>query len=226
MTSLAQVNALMQRLCASSGIFFSVASIYSSDESDFDGEAAAAGLVGEERSIYQNLRSSKRRREFVAGRTAAKQTLGIGAFSTGDGEIEIGRDPCGAPEFRQNTHAHLSISHSGTFAVAVAAPFPVGVDLECTALRPSSLVRYFYSDNERRLLNGLKATRRDRIVNQLWTRKEAAAKVGRWGGSLSFRELDCLGRTVTVQGQTLVLRSGSTLGFVASIAFKKEGSHG
>lgn len=226
MSSLTYIRAMMTRLCAPAGISFSVSSVCRPGNFDFDAEEAAENLVGEERVIYQNLRSPKRRGEFVAGRMAAKQTVAAGTFSMGAEDLEIGRDASGAPKIRGRNGVHLSISHADAFAVAVAAPFPVGVDLECNAPRPSSLLRYFYSDNERRLLNAVKFSGRERVVNQLWTRKEAAAKVGGWGGTLLFREVDCIGRTVTIQGETLVLRSGSTRGYVASIAFKKDGSNG
>jgi phosphopantetheinyl transferase len=119
----------------------------------------------------------------------------------------------------------LSISHSGAFAVAVAAPFLVGVDLETDDVRPEALAKYFLSDYERLSVANLETAEKNTAVNRLWTRKEAACKVGGWGGTLAFSQLDCSGPMTTVQGRRLGLATDSLAGYVASLAYERHATN-
>ena len=218
MIDAAKIDALVASLCKPLGFSYCVQPIEPEENahSDF--------VLGEkEHRTLTSIRSSKRRREFIAGRRAAKAALCTAPFFLGEEPIQIGRKASGAPA-SPCPGIYLSISHSGPYATAVAAPCPVGIDMELNEPRPHSLVHYFFSSKEQSFLHRAEARSRKcvSLLNQLWTRKEAAAKVGEWGGRLNFREMDCVGRTVRVEGRRISLASRASDGFVASVAYDKD----
>jgi phosphopantetheinyl transferase len=179
---------------------------------------APSELIGVERSLYQGYRSPRRRAEFVAGRRAARRAVAI-ALDRPKGEpVEIGREPSGSPCVREDPGLRISIAHSSGVAVAVAARFAIGVDLELDAPRPAALARFFLSPRERDTLARAAAPAQQGLLNVLWTRKEAASKVGGWGGRLAFAALDCSGERVTVAGRQIDLRSARAAGYALSVA--------
>ncbi|HYD40901.1 MAG TPA: 4'-phosphopantetheinyl transferase superfamily protein [Anaeromyxobacter sp.] len=175
-------------------------------------------LLGEERALWARHRSPRRRAEFLAGRIAARRAVAQALGEEREAELEIGRDPTGAPSVRGHPALHVSISHSHGLAAAVAAPFAVGVDLERTEPRPEAFARMFFTDAEHERLAAVPGPEREELLHVLWTRKEAASKVGRWGGRLPFGTLDCSGETVTVSGRRIALRSAFTAGYALSVA--------
>jgi phosphopantetheinyl transferase len=136
----------------------------------------------------------------------------------------ISTSPEGAPLIEGHPELHVSISHSGCFAVAAIASHRIGVDLEENVPRPPSLVRYFFEPREQVLLARRGARAQTSLVNELWCRKEAACKVGHWGGSLPFREVDGTRPHVTIAGRAIGLRSGATDQFAAAIAWESSPS--
>jgi phosphopantetheinyl transferase len=60
------------------------------------------------------------------------------------------------------------------------------------------------------------------MLNTLWTRKEAICKVGRWGGTLAFASVDCLGSDVRVADSAIKVKSASAAGYVLSIAAERQ----
>ena len=225
MTLAPHIEQLLSRLCRPLGIAYSVGEIFPVEDTCQAEDSNVRELFGEERSVWSRLRSPKRRREFAAGRAAAKRALSAAPFFSAQGPVEIGRASTGAPR-SPSPDIHISISHTGTVAAAVVAPFPVGIDIESNEPRPDSLLRYFFSKNEQRFLADTAPSLRTPTVNQLWTRKEAAAKVGRWGGSLPFRDVDCAGETATILGRQIVFRTDTEERFVASIAYDKDCRNG
>ena len=83
----------------------------------------------------------------------------------------------------------LSLSHRAGRALAVvaAAPTIVGCDLELVEPRSGAFIREWLAAPEQALVAGLAGVARDRIVNGLWTAKEAVAKVRREGLRLDVR---------------------------------------
>lgn len=181
-------------------------------------EAEAAALVGEERRLCARYRTPGRRAQFLAGRIAARRALALALGRSPSTPPEIGRDPAGAPLVNDHPELRVSISHSHGLAVAVAAPFAVGVDLELDEPRPEALARHFFGAAERAALAAAPAAERQALVTELWTRKEAAAKVGRWGGRLPFAALDCTGEALTVSGRRIGLRSARAGGYALCVA--------
>ncbi len=76
-----------------------------------------------ELAAFDEIKSTKMRREYLGGRFAAKEAflktrkLGLGQMDLR--EIIILNDSAGAPYY-QDPHTHLSITHDGDFAMAFA----------------------------------------------------------------------------------------------------------
>jgi phosphopantetheinyl transferase len=153
---------------------------------------------------------------------AARRAVGIALGLPEGAAVEIGREPSGCPCVQGHAGVRVSIAHSSGMAVAVAARFAIGVDLELDAPRPAALARFFLSRCERdRLADAAEPTRQG-LLNVLWTRKEAASKVGGWGGRLAFAALDCSGECVTVGDRQIALRSARAAGYALSVARELE----
>jgi 4'-phosphopantetheinyl transferase EntD len=130
-----------------------------------DGPAAAACLTPAERRACAALPSDARRRDWRAGRLAAKRAVRA----------------AGLPA----TRLALSIAHVAGRAAAVAAPAPsrVGIDLERAGAVRTTHARYFLTRAERRLARRLGLT-------ALWTLKEAAWKAFRADDATPFTALE------------------------------------
>jgi 4'-phosphopantetheinyl transferase EntD len=130
-----------------------------------DGPAATACLTPAERRVCAALPSDARRRDWRAGRLAAKRAVRA----------------AGLPAARLT----VSIAHVAGRAAAVAALAPgrVGIDLErAGSVRPAQ-ARYFLTRAERRLARRLGLT-------VLWTLKEAAWKALRADDATPFLALE------------------------------------
>jgi 4'-phosphopantetheinyl transferase len=191
---------------------------------DPDQPGEMVGLVRREVALCAQHRNPRRRAEFVAGRNAARaavvRLLGIEDLN----EIEILKDATGAPFVVNHPNVRVSITHSNQVAVAVAAFVPVGVDLEADEARPPAFSRMFFSRNEQQSLSAAPGHDQQTMLNTLWTRKEAICKVGRWGGTLAFAAVDCLGSDVRVADSAITVKSASAAGYVLSIAAERQGS--
>jgi phosphopantetheinyl transferase len=203
--------------------------------SDFHGVAVASapvaepgepgemvGLVRREVVLCAQHRSPRRRAEFVAGRNAARAAVARLLGIKTPNEIEILKDATGAPFVVDRPHVRVSITHSNQVAVAVAAFVPVGVDLEADEARPPAFTRMFFSRHEQDSLSAAPNEAQQTMLNTLWTRKEAICKVGRWGGTLAFAQVDCLDSPVHVADAAITVKSASAAGYVLSIAAEED----
>jgi 4'-phosphopantetheinyl transferase len=154
--------------------------VFATSERLADDRRRAAVLSPPEAEIYRDLRTGKRRREWLAGRFAAKLALRHWRRARGlappplAGLTILGRDgPSGPPV--SPIGGAVSISHSHGFAAAVAGPAPVGVDIE--RLRPfsASVRTWFLSDAERAWL-GRAEPERPELATICWSFKEAFCK--------------------------------------------------
>lgn len=157
---------------------------------------ARRGVVGlltpRERTALEAIPAERRRRDWLAGRLAAKRALRAACRFRGDRvppyrSIEILNEASGAPRFTVHGRPELaewfdiSIAHTDGTAVAAVtdllASGSAGVDIELT--RPLSL------DLVRRVLRAEEIARLDKPPNtsptplELWTAKEAAMKAAR-----------------------------------------------
>jgi phosphopantetheinyl transferase len=163
----------------------------------------------------------------LGGRLAAKEALaraGVSARDSADaGPLSVLAGENRAPYVRGRPGTNVSISHSYEYAVAVVAPFRIGVDLEKIEPRPASLAEYFCSPAERRrLATGCGSKEEsDALITFLWSRKEALAKFFEEGGRLPFSALDTLEDIVRVEGRVpsgVRLVSGTADGYCITIA--------
>jgi len=135
-------------------------------------------LTAEEQAQVASFGHPDRRREFVTGRAALRLLLAdrqqrdpstIALTTAADGAVETAQgDP------------HVSLAHTGPHAVAVAAPHPVGVDLEHIQPRRADLHRFLLHPSEYDLLDTVELMR-DELLVLLWTLKEATLKGLRTG---------------------------------------------
>lgn len=131
-----------------------------------DGLAPGAALSEREALQYAAFRIEKRRKEWLAGRLAAKALLAEGGGNPADFEItmdKLGRPSCGG--------ALVSITHSNGWAAAAAKPGSsfLGLDLEKIEERHRAWYSDYFHPQELPLHDPSEATR-------LWTVKEALLK--------------------------------------------------
>lgn len=147
-------------------------------------------LSNEERAQVDSFGSEKRKREFALGRTAARDLLAERLAVAGPAvPLRVAAD--GAPEV-EGYDLHLSLSHVATdvrtLAAVVAAPYPVGIDLELIQPRRPDLYRFLLAPEDYGLLDALPHTH-DEAQVLIWTLKEAVLKAMRTGFRLSPKKL-------------------------------------
>jgi len=140
----------------------------------------------EERGQWASFGHPARQREFVTGRAALRLLL---AETNGEPpeQITLHRADDGAVE-APGSDFSVSLAHTGPHAVAVAAPFPVGVDVETIQPRRPDLHRFLLHPSEYDLLEEVPFPREELLV-LLWTLKEATLKGLRTGFRRSPKSL-------------------------------------
>ena len=167
-------------------------------------------LAGEEARRLEGFRFAKRRAEWLGGRLAAKAALAdfLGTGEAAPAGLVIENDGHGRPFARNDgvfpTLPHLSISHSGDFAAALAAPRPCGLDVQ--AIRPNlARVRDYFADAEETALCGAEAAD-EAWLARVWAAKEAVKKC-RYPAEPTFMErIKITGRA----GEILLCRLADT----------------
>jgi len=155
-------------------------------------------LSGEELACLDTFGSEKRRREFIAGRAAARSLLArhlacdptdVPLRIAEDGAVDVSPASVSAsPSASPGAPIHLSIAHSGPHAVAVISEEPVGVDLEAIVPRDAGLERFLMAPAQRGLIEGWPYARDEALV-LAWALKEAVLKARRSGFRLSPKKL-------------------------------------
>lgn len=143
-------------------------------------------LSDEEAARRRSFGAAKRRREFLAGRAAARALLAealgcapdaVPLRTAGDGGVDVA-----AGDWR------LSIAHSGPHAVAAVDRRPVGVDLEAIKPRNPDLAGFLFAPGEREVPARLPYDESASLV-LCWALKEAVLKARRSGFRLSPKKL-------------------------------------
>ncbi len=139
----------------------------------------------EEQGYLKSLHFHKRQREWKAGRIAAKLALRSYCVSSSQKvpelvDIFINNSQCpennGQPV--TNLKAHISISHSNKYAVAVASPYAVGVDIERVHTFSSGVQKMILNNKEFDLFDGRRDSHEiDQCMTLIWSFKEAFMKV-------------------------------------------------
>ena len=166
-------------------------------------------LAEPERTIYDGL-SPRRKRQWLAGRVAAKDAIRLFLWQQSNApiypqEVRIANLETGAPIAIPNVTTtvpaglHISIAHKGSLAAAIVGHTPVGIDIEHVEPREPGFVDLAFSPDERKLLLADANANADVEYTRGWVAKEVAAKAagtGLGGQPLSFvieaREGDCL----------------------------------
>ena len=144
-------------------------------------------LQVEELPIYKDLKKdSVRQKEWLMGRIVAKDAARLWMARKGNGElrhpaaITIGKSVQGQPYIRsvgKNKRVpNISISHSGSRAVAIAHEAEVGIDLEEISERSESFFEAISNSRERKRFKNIPNIDRDVLLTRLWCAKEAVGK--------------------------------------------------
>lgn len=172
-------------------------------------ESWLCALTPREQHEYYGLPHAARRRDWLAGRCAAKRAIGARWAVPAD-QIELTPVPDAAPRpsVRNRTGGwsplpvRLTIAHRG--GVAIAAAFPstafFGVDLERAGELSAVELRYFLSESERSRHDGIDAT-------LIWVLKEAAWKALGLGPSTPLSSLQLV--FGDDQGDLVAVRHGA-----------------
>ena len=165
------------------------------DETEF---APDEWLAPEERAELATLASEKRRREWLAARTALKDLLVRDGVVRRPSDAIVRKDGRGAPHlvvWEPDTmrYAELAcaISHSAPFVLCAylrGRGARIGVDVERRSWRRSRLGRKFLSPGDRMLAKD--DDRGDETV--LWSFKESPSKLLGTGWSCGFRTISCV----------------------------------
>ena len=172
-------------------------------------EEAVTLLSKQERDYFQRFHHAKRRREWLGGRAAAKIALlrqhDAEAMRRNSQLLTVLPDEYGRPAVTGQAAVpsrSLSISHSGEYAVALAAQGnSCGIDLQKISDKLPSLTAYFASAHELEMLNtrpeiGDYAT----SLTMLWAVKESVKKSVLSDKATTFAAIELKQIMLTEQG--------------------------
>jgi 4'-phosphopantetheinyl transferase len=163
-------------------------------------------LSAAERTVFDNLYSARRRKDWLLGRWTAKKIVQTEAEKLGKrlscSQISILAGKDGAPgiwfcagDGLRPANFSLSISHSkGASFCAVLQPgmIPLGADMEVVEPRPRGFVESYFTEAEKEIIHRASPEQRDHLTTAIWSGKEAALKAVRQGLRLDTRSLNCL----------------------------------
>jgi 4'-phosphopantetheinyl transferase len=145
-------------------------------------------LTGQEIQVLSELKTPKRRQDWLLGRWTAKSTLNLLAHPHScpltDWQIIAAGD--GAPGAWLNGHPvdiALSLSHSGGMSICAVAGGSqrMGCDIEKIDARSRSFEETFFTPGELELLERYPADERACLVTLVWSAKESVLKALRTG---------------------------------------------
>ena len=163
-------------------------------------------LSDNEMNIYKSFNLEKRKKEYLAGRIAAKEAVGHLTDSSdvhnSVPRIEILKRAGGAPFVTVGGHeSHeilVSISHSNEVATAAACIGGIGgivglgIDVEAVEERGSSFSRTAFTKKERNRLERFTGKVRETFSTHLFTLKEAVTKALGTGLSVNTYDIEVL----------------------------------
>jgi phosphopantetheinyl transferase len=148
-----------------------------------------SSLTQDEREVFDRLSVDKRRKDWLAGRVAAKRAVQRKTGLPFD-RIEIRVAEGGRPLVYldgESSPWHVSITHSGDLAAAVADEAPLGLDVESIEPREAGFETLVLTPEDRARLNG--DGDRDARLTLIWCEKEAYAKLVGEGLRIPFSKL-------------------------------------
>jgi phosphopantetheinyl transferase (holo-ACP synthase) len=181
---------------------------------------ASSVLTDTEYSIFEKLKIKKRKAEWLSGRIASKRAFAkhIEFLNNSNivSTISILNNQNRSPYIVNHPELHLSLSHSHEYAVAVIAPFNIGIDIEKIEPRPDSLAGYFCSQEERAVLE-TDPMQKDELMTFFWSRKEAVSKFLQLGGKLNFNQISTVNDKVEISKESIRLISEECDGYWISV---------
>lgn len=168
-----------------------------------EGIAPGGLLSAGEATRLAELKTAKRRRDWLLGRFTAKRLLQqVICQTTGRTvpleTIIIGNDATGAPyayNCLTGQQYSLSISHRSGHAFCAAASgesWPVGADIEQIEPRPAGFAADYFTPAESALLACARQEQKELLVTTIWSAKEAALKALHLGLTVDTRAVTCL----------------------------------
>ncbi len=155
----------------------------------YDEDAASVWqtwLSEEEQACVASFGAQSRKREFVAGRAAARQLLAE-QLDTTPARVPLRRAEDDAVDV-DGADWHISIAHSGPHAIAACARHPIGTDLEHIEPRDPAIARFLFAPEDRGLVESLPYDS-DAALVLCWALKEAVLKARRTGFRRSPKDL-------------------------------------
>ncbi|HSI04689.1 MAG TPA: SDR family NAD(P)-dependent oxidoreductase, partial [Myxococcota bacterium] len=177
-------------------------------------------LAPQEQARFKELKTDKRKIDWLAGRIVAKRLIRESHFAH-DGAIvpysaiNIVPDELGAPQVsiagEKAGTQRISISHSAGCAAAMLSVEPgvrPGIDVESVEARDPSFIRDYFTDAERAAANGRDPAH---LFTAVWAVKEAVVKALGIGARVDLREIEAVPRMsagsetwhVTLSGEAL-----------------------
>jgi 4'-phosphopantetheinyl transferase len=170
-----------------------------------------------EREKASSYGSDKRRREFLAGRAAARQLL-VDATGGRLRDVRLKVAPDDAVDV-VGRNWRLSIAHCGPHAVAGISRDRLGLDLEKIAPRDPGLKRFLSHPDDAAVLQRLPFDEATTLI-LVWSIKEAVLKARRSGFRTSPKKLRLMEMDLTEDGGDA---SGSSVTPLGSTAVSVEG---
>ena len=148
-------------------------------------------LTKYEKDRFNKIKNEKRRIEYIAGIIAAKELyLSIQKGDSKNKDVEIRKEEKGKPFFfdlktKSDANVHLSITHSGEFAIAAVDESPIGIDIEQIEERSEAFYKEAFTDKER---DSISANAEKGTI--YWTIKEAITKALGEGLHLNLHDIE------------------------------------
>ena len=190
------------------------------------GDNSIKTLMSElEQTHYNSIKLEKNRIQWIAGRYAVKSALlkyklkGSSIIDLKNIDVLKGQDS--APYILQYPEINCTISHSAAICIGMVSDRIIGVDIEKIYTPEDSLIRYFYTNEEKEVLLNCKDT--NEYSNQsmiFWTRKEAVSKFLKLGMKMNFKELDTTRDRISVGNSYINVISLTDNNFCLSLACK------
>lgn len=140
-----------------------------------------------ERDYFNTLTFARRQQSYLLGHWVAKHAIASLIQQNKLSDILIEYGVFHFPIIQGiDHHIHVSYSHSGQLAVALAFPeaHPLGIDLELRNIEKTAVIESQLTSEEKQMVS--QASEPDKIATLLWTVKEALSKVLKTGMMTPF----------------------------------------
>ena len=142
--------------------------------------------------------------------------------------IDTGQN--GEPLCIEHPEVWVSISHSHENALAVAAPNPIGIDIERISHMDAVLLRWYFTPKERSLINSKHhSIDRQTLMAEAWTAKEAVSKLHVQGSRIDFMQIDTVAIQLASDDESscrIQVKTARSSAYAISVAYFQESNDG